>query len=409
MAAVAALAMMAGPAAAAELAAPLTYSADPAFTIETGSDFTLSSVTALSWGERSLLHRLEERPATGIPTRAVRTLIFDLPVSLWFAILQHEAFGHGGRAREFGSETGVHMGSPWSFERDSYASFEADQLTNTELIWVYAGGVEANQWTASMMQREMVGGRPVTSLELLFQVWNRYATPAYVLRTTPDPEDDPAGFWAEWAGGGDVANYIGHMNIRFYGEPGITPEGSSPTVIRMYRDMERQAVWNLLDPGLWMALWSVGKRIGLGDQPAVAPSPRLGGRRFMPALSAYWLEDAPVIGLETIFGRSSPEGNGTAWFSFVARYGPGPAGIHRALGAGIEKLWEAGRLRVGGESEIWSRLGGGIGGGGLLRFRFRGGAMEGFWLDVGAKSAGHWPGRPAAVGPFLRLGFTYRS
>jgi hypothetical protein len=35
--------------------------------------------------------------------------------------------------------------------------------------------------------------------------------------------------------------------------------------------------------------------------------------------------------------------------------------------------------------------------------------MEGFWLDVGAKSAGHWPGRPAAVGPFLRLGFTYRS
>jgi hypothetical protein len=194
MAAVAALAMMAGPAAAAELAAPLTYSADPAFTIETGSDFTLSSVTALSWGERSLLHRLEERPATGIPTRAVRTLIFDLPVSLWFAILQHEAFGHGGRAREFGSETGVHMGSPWSFERDSYASFEADQLTNTELIWVYAGGVEANQWTASMMQREMVGGRPVTSLELPPTCCARHPIPRTIRRGS-GPSGPAAATW----------------------------------------------------------------------------------------------------------------------------------------------------------------------------------------------------------------------
>ena len=62
---------------------------------------------------RAEQRRPERRRAVGIPIRIVRTIALDHPLAYWLVVLQHEGFGHGGRAREFGSSADVHMGSPW--------------------------------------------------------------------------------------------------------------------------------------------------------------------------------------------------------------------------------------------------------------------------------------------------------
>ena len=388
---------------------PLRVSVDPYFTIDTGADFTSSVVAALALGEEWIFSPLEDRRAAGMAARTARTLLFDLQVSFWFAILQHEAFGHDGRAREFGSSASFSMGSPWGFGRDASAGFDLDALDTKELLRVYAGGVQANSRAATLAERALVAGRPMRALDLLFLGWNRYATSAYILRTTPDPEDDPQGFFSEWKGGGDAARYLGYLNERFFGTPGITASGVDPSVLREWNRLERQAWWNLLDPGLWLALGATVSHVRNGDAPAPVSVPRLFGRRFLPVLSADWLIDGGSYSLETLFGPSPHRapGEGPAWFSFVARYGEGPAGTFVAAGAATEKLWETSALRWGGEVEIWSGAETGSGGGMRLDARVRRGGLRDLFFEVGLKSDGPWPGRPAGVGPFARIGYRF--
>jgi hypothetical protein len=387
----------------------LQWSLDPYVSLESGSDLTGFSVTILALGEGRLFRSLKDRRAAGPAARLARTFLFDAPLAWWFGVVEHEAFGHGGRAREFGSRAGVHLGSPWG-GRDSYTSFASAGLSNDDLLRIYAGGTEGNGWTATRLERELVAERYRHPLELLFLQANRYVASDYVLRSTPDPEEEPAAFYAEWAGGGDVANYLGYLSTRVSGAPGITPAGASPLVLSGYRRLRRQAYWNALDPGSWLALWSVGRHIVTGEDPVAVPLPRLGGRRFLPIFSSDWLPDGGVASLEMVFGsRAGREPvSDPRWFSFVVRKGRGPEGGFGALGAASERLWESAHLRVGGEAEIWNSPGGSPGGGGLLRFQVARGALSGLFFDAGVKSDGHWPGRPAGVGPFARLGARIR-
>jgi hypothetical protein len=250
--------------------------------------------------------------------------------------------------------------------------------------------------------------------DLVYLAWNRYATSAYVLRTTPDPEDDPAGFYGEWAGGGDVANYLGYQSLILTGDAGITPTGSSELVVGQFRRMERQAVWNLLDPGLWLGLWHAGKRAWQVAGAAPVPLPTVAGRRFLPILSSDWLPDASIVSLELAFERPHQSEVASApaapadypgWLAFVARRGRGPAGSYTALGVESDRWALIEHWRWSGGAEAWTRLDGGLGGGARVGLQRRTGRLTGLSFEVGVKSAGHWPGRPAGTGPFVRFGW----
>jgi hypothetical protein len=78
-----------------------------------------------------------------------------------------------------------------------------------------------------------------------------------------------------------------------------------------------------------------------------------------------------------------------------------------AVGAATERLLDAGPVRLGGEAEIWTRPRHGLGGGARLRLNAARGLWRGLFLDVGVKSDGHWPGRPAATGPFVLIGVEF--
>lgn len=295
------------PAQAEELETPVSLSADRYLSIETGSDITGGVSTLLGETEAQALRRIDLPPAFGIPIRAARTILLDAPLAEWLAVADHELFGHGGRAREFGSSAHVHLGSPWG-GRDSSTSFDADGLMKEDLLRVYAGGVEANAWAATALEREAVSGRPMRSFELLFLTASRFVASDYVLRSTPDPRREPGRFYSEYSGGGDVANYLGYLNARFNGGAGITLASSPAPVISAWRRMRRQAYWNALDPGAWLSLWEVGRSVVRGGDPRAVPLPLIGGRRVLPVLSTDWMSDGTTASLEWILGPAKGTG-----------------------------------------------------------------------------------------------------
>ncbi len=381
-------------------------SVDRYASLETGADLTSAAVALMSFGESAAFAPLDRHPGPGIPARLLRTVFFDAPVAWWFGIVQHEVFGHGGRVREFGSTASVHLGSPWGGGRAS-TSFDAAGFTPEQLLLTRVAGSEANGWAATRMEREAVGGRPFGGLDLLFLVSNRYVTTRYVLRTTPDPVHDPGRFYQELASGGDVANYLVDLARRFTTEGTIvTPSSVDPVVASEWRRLRRQAWWNAADPGAWLALACAFRHVIRGDAPSPVLVPQIGGRRFLPVLSADWYPDGGVISLEVIVGRAEEARSASSqgWVSIVARRGAGRAGSFGAVGAATDRLWETRLLRIGGEAEVWNRPGAPPRGGMRISLSARKGRLKAFYIDVGAKGAGHWPGRPAAPGVFFSLG-----
>src|SRR5213593_2254148 len=204
----------------------------PSVEAESGARDLAAAVTGIGAGEERLFRGLgPDGPGHGaawragsVALRAARTIVWDAPIAWWFGVALHEAFGHGGRGREFHTAPGVHLGSPWQ-GRTSFASFDGGGKSTEELLYIYAGGAEANGVAATILERRAVEGVRMRPLDLLFLVSNRLVVSDYVLRTTPDPRRDPAGFFGEYSGGGDVAHYLGLLHELHGDGDGIAPDG----------------------------------------------------------------------------------------------------------------------------------------------------------------------------------------
>ena len=176
------------------------------------------------------------------------------------------------------------------------------------------------------------------------------------LRTTPNPRTSPARFYAEYAGGGDVANYLGLLHQLHGTGSGITPASTDATIQREYRRLRHQAFWNALDPGAWWALASAMRLAARGDDTAPVPLPHAGRFRFLPVLSNEWTPSGGQASLEWIMAPAARAAGGFAsstaapgatprprTFSFIGRRGRGPSGAFGALGAAAEDLVAARR------------------------------------------------------------------
>ncbi len=403
---------------------------DPFLAAESGARDVASAVTFLGEGEYRLDRRTAGRTlpdgsvasgrfAAGVALRAVRTFVWDLPVAWWFGVVLHEGFGHGGRAREFDASPGVHLGTPWE-GRVSYASFDSRGKSTEELLYIYGGGTESNGVAATLLERRAVEGVRLRPIDLFFLASNRLVATRYVLRTTPDPRREPVAFYREYAGGGDVANYLGLLHELHGAGTGIAPAGVDDAILRDYGRFRRQAWWNAADPGLWWTLGSSFRMMARGDASPPLPLPRLGRWHFMPLFSAAWTPSGGESSLEwamaPIARSSGPAGAGNrsgpgigspAWFSFIARRGDGPSGPFGALGAAGDDLRRLERLTLGGAAEIWHDPRNGAGGGARMQLRIARGALRGFYVDIGIKSQGYWVGQPASPGPFGGIGLRY--
>jgi hypothetical protein len=372
----------------------------PALDAESGARLISSAVTGTAAGEARLFRPFGPGPG-GAAARTARTLVWDAPMAWWFGVALHESFGHGGRGREFNTSPGAHLGSPWG-GRDSYASFDLAGTSTEERLYIYTGGTEANTLAATLLERRAVEGVRMRPIELLHLASNRLVASDYILRTTPDPSREPGRFYAEYSGGGDVANYLGLLHELHGAGSGITPASADATIEREYRRLRRQAYWNLLDPGLWWALASAMRLSASGDDAAPLSLPRAGRFRVLPALSSEWTPSGGEISLEWIMAPAVAVRPRT--FSFVGRRGAGPSGAFGALGAAAEDIVSTGGVTFGGAVEAWHDPRNGLGGGARLRARLTRGPLRGLYFDLGAKSQGYWIGQPATPGPYAAVG-----
>jgi hypothetical protein len=391
---------------------PITLAFDLDRSIDTGADLTFGAATAIAMLENRALSGVSVGPGIAIPLGIAKTVFLDHPLAVFLLVLQHEAFGHGGRARELGSQATFRMGSPWTFNAlfeggtrfGGGASFEPVDSPQKRRI-VFLGGTESNARAATLVERELVAGRSAHPIQLLYFVRSRWYASQYVLRT-PHPVRDPLGFFGE-SNGGDVATYLGELNREYFGETGIAPDGVADTVLDEYHRLRRQAWVNLADPATWLALWTLARQSVIGADAASIYAIEWGGRRFLPILSADWMVDGGALSLEAVFSAKRGALSGPRWFSFVARRGRGPAGGFWNAGGASEMVAAVKALRIGGELEVWNQPSSGFGAGASARVVVTRGPVRGLLVDVGAKSDGHWPGRPIDSGAFFRVGFRY--
>jgi hypothetical protein len=383
-----------------------TISIDAHLSMEMGADVTRS--TAAWWGhaESRLWRRLDGHGAFSVLARATRVAAFDLPVAWWWSVVEHEAFGHAGRARAFGAATHLRLGSPWR-KRSAGCGFDSARLTTPQLIEIYAGGSESNGLAATMIERELVGGRRYTSFEMLFMAASRVTLSDYVINVTPDPSRDPQGFRREAQGGGDVANTLTLQDRLWNG--GAFAAGSGDESMRQgYARMRRQAYWNAADPGLWLALYGVVRHVATGADDTAPPLPRLALRPILPILSSNWGVEGSSISLEIVVGSKHDEQAATEsrprWTAVHVRSGNGPGGRFHGVGLVRSATSRSGPLRLGGEMELWRSADRKWGGGVRVRALWARGFMANSFLDMGYKSAGQWPGHNHSSGFILRAG-----
>jgi len=392
---------------------PVAVSVDPHLTIDSGADLMFSLVVGISDLEEFAFSPLERSARTNIPLGIAKAVLLDHPLAVFVLVMQHEAFGHGGRAREFGADATFRMGSPWTRNALFYggtrfgggASWGGRETTFEERGRIYAGGTEANTRSATLLERELVAGTTFRTAEWLYYLRSRWYPSQYVLRT-PNPVTDPVGFFGE-SNGGDVAVYLGELNRKYYGETGISIDGVSPTVLNEYRRLRRHALINLATPGAWLALWSAGRDVGIGSEAKPLPALRIGDRRFLPLVNADWMVDGGAVSIEAIFSRPANTTSGSRWFSVLTRQGNGPGGRFWNAGAATEQIAQWKSLSLGGEIEMWRQPSFGTGAGVNAHISMRGGWMKGLQIYGGMKSDGDWPGRPANGGGFFRVGYSH--
>lgn len=386
-------------------------SLDPDLSFDTGADLLLSTLLVFGDVEHLLVSRIGGPPALKVPLGIAKALLLDHPVAVFLLVMQHEAFGHGGRAREFGAKAAFTMGSPWTKNAlfnggtrfGGGASWGGRELTAEQRGRVYAGGTEANTRSASLIERELASGAWMRTPELLYYVRSRWYASQYVLRT-PHPAISPAGFFAE-SRSGDVAVYLGELNRKYYGDFGIGPTGVAPTVLTEYQRLRRNALISLAAPGAWLALWSAGRDVAIGADARAIPSLRIGGRRFLPSIGSDWMVDGGALTLEGLVSGRERTGAERRWFTLVSRLGNGPGGRFWNAGAASSELMRWRSLSLGGEMEAWRQPSFGAGAGMHARLSVNEGWIKGLVIYAGVKSDGDWPGRPANSGGFFRVGY----
>ena len=332
----------------------------------------------------------------GVSVRLGKTIYIDLPIARWFTIVQHEVFGHGARVREFRGEASYTLYHPWSRKR-AFTSFRLQDITISDLIQVTGGGIESNQVMAWEMERRMYGENPLHCYDWLIFAINRYVVNQYI-NSTPDPQLHPQAFSEEYNDGGDIAAYLAEMNYKYHGHYGVHPEEADPLLADNYQRIKKEAIWNLLDPALWLGVYYYGRYILTGKEKLTLPMLPLWGIRLMGG-TRYNLTP---IGAERYLDLYIKKGRHL--FNFYLRKGSFEEKGWYGWGCGADRLWRYNNSHLGLRLDWWDQLKTGIGGNleGELHHYLT--PEVGIILQGGYKTEGYLMGKPAAPGIYTFFG-----
>ncbi|MBA2542277.1 MAG: hypothetical protein H0V17_21730, partial [Deltaproteobacteria bacterium] len=246
--------MLCAASAAAEVPIEYRVQLDPGLGMESGvTNLTTIGRLALR-GTDALTHRVD-----GIVVRLAAGIAVDSAIAISAAVLPHEVFGHGARAREFGFEVHYELRPPPPYAwlvggglRSSTRWELADRVASTadETALFHLGGLEAQEVQLRSLALTAFRARTLSRGDALLYLTGALETLTYVAR------DD-----------GDVALFYDHLRAR-YGED----ERSSRRATGL------SAVLAVADPLFVFSLYGYFYRyLGRGDRALPYPTLAVGG------------------------------------------------------------------------------------------------------------------------------------
>ena len=322
--------------------------------------------------------------------------------------VQHEVFGHGSRAREYGLDPSYGFG----FDFSGYTSIGKDPKNNEQNILLAAGGAEGDSIMAHCILLDLYTGDGTDGSKIPLMAVAKLDFSLYCL-VTSDPGNKSADFHDEFTNGNDIAYYlVSRQAQRRGGDPADVWNGdyridfTDPYLSKNYDDLRAAAIWNLADPAALAAMYGyVVDHVIRGRTQVRPPVIPFGGGFGMTAgtrafigpeevsrfFDLYLVTPGPVL---TVYGRDLQS-------SVEQRYG---------CGGGVYGLKLVDGVTVDFAGDLWTvpaspeglHDGTGWNACGEVNTLFR--DRWGFSCKVGAKSGSYFPGAPTGSGAYAGAG-----
>lgn len=293
----------------------------------------------------------------GILYRSLRLVLIDDPLLNFYAVVgQHEVFGHGFRAREFGyGELSYEFTPPFPYGSGtgttyfSYPSLPA-QPADRDLAMSMAG-VEASQVLGRKLRGNWMRSGSMDMRGSLLYLSSTGDLRNYLTGTEVDETD----------AGNDMIAYVRTLN----GKEGYALKEDYPMGLKRLRDKSLIA---FADPFRWYAYWTIfGAHLWSGRSAFAYPSIPLWSVRYLPGFAMGLTPWGPEYHFENL----------AAWDGrlLTLRLRRGDDTFHPSWGVDVETLeaarffgfvldadlhaWKQPRLRLGygDEGSVRSRLG----------------------------------------------------
>ncbi len=343
--------------------------------------------------------------------------LWEVPLTIPLTLVDHEGFGHGGRARELGLKARYGVTSD-----GAYTEIDETPRTLDDIGLISGAGVEADGILARRLLLDAVrpGGAAGASVPLYLIA--KLDFPLYVL-TTVEPKPAPPGpsgandggesFVSQYTSGNDMAGYLVARQAMRRGEsPQLVWEGNyqvdfgEARIGADWRDLRTTAVWAAADPAFATLLYAYVTQHIRGRATDVQPPTIPLGRGFGLSVSTRAALAPTYLTRFLDLLVTTPAGVVSVYVRDLDSH------VDRGFGVGVgfERFALTRRLTLGVSGDFWREPDSSEGGSRQdcwnvttaadVRFTRRAGLS----LTAGAKSRGYFPGRPSSEGFYLGLG-----
>jgi hypothetical protein len=320
-----------------------------------------------------------------VVARALKTVVFDLPVTWYFVSWNHE-YGHITRSNEAGIDVALRrVGTPWSYPRFDLVAINYPRPAGPLFdLGAESGGLEASFVLKDRIEQE-AAGRGLSAGEAMTAIWASLNTPLYAQINTPDdlgqtlPTGDVARYAHQW-----VRDSRRHRGVDF---------GSTQAAVARLR---RRTLLNVVDAALIANVFGVlHDYVWHGRENVPTRTLSVRGVAFVPALRYALTPLGPEFSV-----RATVRTPGSEWRAY--HRSAETTTNEPATGFGIQysrsltRRW-ASRL----DADFWSQPAYGRGSRQQVYLRFRPWSMRTdryVEIGLGRKSAGYLQGQPERAG-----------
>jgi hypothetical protein len=322
--------------------------------------------------------------------RATKLSLFDFPLVLFFAGLNHE-WGHQTRATEHGVESKLTFtGTPWYGK--AFALEAGGPPSDHPLAYasIHGGGLEAARVLKDRAESRLLRAERVPPGHALVAIISSLDSPIYSMQNLS------AERFADGQTDGDVSSLVTDL---FRRRSAVGPV-SLDTIRRQVR---ARSALNLLDAALLSeTVGLLGDHVWRGEADVRVRWLPLAAARVLPSVRYELSPLGPEYYVRTLYRAFGAAG--TAYGRWTERIGP-----NRQVGGGFSiSRWSTPRIQPSFSVDAWSHDVEGFGMRGEVEADVRGwpGRRAALTVAVGAKSSGYLAGFATDRGAYITAGVT---